>query len=122
MSGEVTCEMSLASGDRVPVEVSRLSDGGELRVRITGVLVRVVERQIAEGSKPGAEVTCPGFVPNRAGETFECRVSVPGHADGLVRVTEQDNEGNGRWETVKPPDPLEQTTPKRKRRAADAQR
>ena len=48
------------------------------------------------------EVACPDDVEAEEGAVFECDVSAEGGVEAKLKVTQEDDEGNVRWEIVQP--------------------
>jgi uncharacterized protein DUF4333 len=48
------------------------------------------------------EVACPDDVEAEEGAVFECDVSAEGGIEAKLKVTQEDGEGNVRWEIVQP--------------------
>lgn len=92
----VECEVAMSSGDRVKASLVSLGDG-QIGVRLHGVLVRLTERQIAEGLGTGVRVRCPKSVTVAKADKFRCTVIADGRSDGVVQVEQIDDLGNGRW-------------------------
>ena len=48
------------------------------------------------------QVACPDDVEAEEGAVFECDVSAEGGIKTKLKVTQEDDEGNVRWEVVRP--------------------
>jgi hypothetical protein len=50
----------------------------------------------------GVAIACPDDVEAEEGAVFECDVTAEGGIEAKLRVTQEDDEGNVRWEIVRP--------------------
>jgi len=48
------------------------------------------------------DIACPDDVEAEEGAVFECDVTAAGGVEAKLRVTQEDDEGNVRWEIVRP--------------------
>ena len=70
-------------------------DAGEVESEI----VPMVEDQT--GTRD-VEIECPDDVEAEEGAVFECDVTAEGGIEAKLKVTQEDDDGNVRWEIVRP--------------------
>ena len=68
----------------------------------TGKAESEISKGVAQqtGAK-GVKVDCPDDVDAKKGDTFDCNLTASGGQKAKIKVTQQDDEGNVRWQLAR---------------------
>ena len=76
--------------------------GGEDTLDASDIESEVVPQIEKQTGTRDVVVECPDDVEAEEGAVFECDVSAEGGVKAKLKVTQEDDQGNVRWEIVKP--------------------